>query len=97
MRLEDRLLRLAPPFARLTSAVGAAGWRVRARSARWLVELEGEAVGAPAVLPVPVPEERRIVDRSQQYLAGRLRVTLRRGRRVVFAGESALAGLERWV
>jgi hypothetical protein len=97
VRLEDRVLRLAPPFARLTSAVGAAGWRVRARSPRWVVELEGEAVGAPALLPVPVPEERRTVDRSQQYLAGRLRVTLRRGLRVVFAGESVLAGLERWV
>ena len=97
VRLEDRVLRLAPPFARLTSAVGAAGWRVRARSVRWAVELEGEAVGAPAVLPVPVQEERRVVDRSQQHLAGRLRVTLRRGRRVVFAGESVVAGLERWV
>jgi hypothetical protein len=29
-------------------------------------------------------------------LAGRLRVSLRRGRRVVFAGESVVAGLERW-
>ena len=97
IRLEDRLLRLAPPFARMTAAVGAAGWRVAGRSARWAVELEGEAVGAPALLPVPVPEERRVVDRSQQYLAGRLRVALRRGRRVVFAGESGLAGLERWL
>ena len=97
VRLEDRLLALAPPFARLTSAVGAAGWRVRARSARWLVELEGESAGSPAMLPVPVPGERRVVDRSQQYLAGRLRVTVRRGRRVVFAAESVVAGLERWV
>ena len=97
VRLEDRLVALAPPFARLTSAIGAAGWRVRARSPRWRVELEGEAAGAPAVLPVPVPGERRVVDRSQQYLAGRLRVTVRRGRRVVFAGESVVAGLERWV
>jgi hypothetical protein len=97
VRLEDRVLRLAPPFAALTSAVGEAGWRVRARSARWSVELEGEAAGAPAVLPVPVPEERRVEDRSQQYLAGRLSVRLRRGRRVVWAGESGLAGLERWL
>jgi hypothetical protein len=97
VRLEDRVLRLAPPFAQLTTAIGEAGWRVRARSARWAVELEGEAAGSPAVLPVPVPEERRTVDRSQQYLAGELRVRVRRGRRVVFAGESVLAGLERWV
>jgi hypothetical protein len=94
--LEDRVLRLAPPFARMTAAVGAGGWRVRGRSALHTVEIEGEAVGTPAVLPVPVPGRREVTDRSHQYLAGRLRVELRRGRRTVFAGESALAGLERW-
>ena len=96
--LEGRVLRLAPPFARMTAAVGAAGWRVRARSARHEVEVEGEAAGAPAVLPVPVPGRREVTDRSHQYLAGRLRVhvVVRRGRRTVFAGESVLAGLERW-
>ena len=97
VRLEDRVLRLAPPFARVVTAVGEAGWRVRARSARWDVEVEGAGAGAPAVLPVPVPGERRVVDRSQQYLAGSLRVRVSRGRRVWFAGESALAGLERWL
>jgi hypothetical protein len=94
--LEDRVLRLAPPFARMTAAVGAAGWRVRGRSARHAVEIEGEAVGAPAVLPVPVPGRREVEDRSHQYLAGRLRVVVRAGRRTVFRGESSLAGLERW-
>jgi hypothetical protein len=97
VRLEDRVLRLAPPLARTVTAVGEAGWRVRARSARWAVELEGEAAGAPAVLPVPVVAERRVEERSQQYLVGSLRVVLRRGRRMVWRGESALAGLERWV
>jgi hypothetical protein len=97
LRVEDRLLRLAPPLARMAAAVGETGWRVRARSARYSLELEGEAAGAPAVLPVPVPGRREVEDRSRQFLAGRLRVTLRRGRRVVFAGESVLAGLERWV
>jgi tocopherol cyclase len=97
VRLEDRVLRLAPPFAALTTAVGESGWRVRARSPVWSVELEGEAAGEPAVLPVPVPGERRVVDRSQQYLAGSLRVRVRRGRRLVWAGESSLAGLERWI
>jgi hypothetical protein len=96
VRVEDEWLHLAPPFARLESAVGAAGWRVRARSARHLVEVEGEAAGAPAVLPVPVPGERRVQPRSHQYLAGRLRVVARRGRRSWFAAESTLAGLERW-
>jgi hypothetical protein len=94
--LEDRVLRLAPPFARMTAAVGAAGWRVHGRSARHSVEIEGEAAGAPAVLPVPVPGRREVTDRSHQHLAGRLRVVVRAGRRTLFAGESLLAGLERW-
>ena len=80
----------------MTAAVGAAGWRVRGRSARHAVEIEGEAVGPPAVLPVPVPGRREVEDRSHQHLAGRLRVVVRAGRRTVFAGESSLAGLERW-
>jgi hypothetical protein len=96
VRLEDRVLRLAPPLARAVTAVGEAGWRVRMRSARWAVELEGEASGAPAVLPVPVVAERRAEDRSQQHLTGALRVELRRGGRVAWRGESWLAGLERW-
>jgi hypothetical protein len=96
VRLEDRVLRLAPPFARMAAAVGTAGWRVTARSAVHEIEVEGEAAGAPAVLPVPVPGRRAVEDRSHQYLAGRLAVRVRRGRRLRFAGESALAGLERW-
>ena len=96
VRLEDRVVRLAPPLARVVTAVGESGWRVRARSAAWAVELDGEAAGTPAVLPVPVVAERRVEDRSRQYLAGSLRVVLRRGRRVVWRGESSLAGLERW-
>jgi len=96
LRVEDRLLRLAPPLSRMTAAVGESSWRIRARSARFQLELEGEAAGPPAVLPVPVPGRREVEDRSHHHLAGRLRVRLRRGRRTVFAGESVLAGLERW-
>jgi tocopherol cyclase len=97
VRVEDRVLRLAPPFAQMVTAVGERGWRVRAWSPRWSVEVEGEAVGAPAVLPVPIPGERRVEPRSQQYLTGLLRVEVRRDRRVFFVGESSLAGLERWI
>lgn len=97
VRVEDRLLRLAPPFAALTTSVGETEWRVRARSARWTVELEGSAAGSPAVLPVPVAGERRVVDRSQQYLAESLAARVWRGRRLWWGGVSALAGLERWV
>ncbi len=97
VRVEDRVLRLSPPFARVVSAVGEAGWRVRARSPRWSVEIEGEGVGSPAVLPVPLPDERRVEPRSQQYLTGRLHATVRRGNRVWWSGESTLADLERWI
>ncbi len=97
VRVEDRVLRLSPPFATLRTAIGDASWRVHARSARWDVELEGEGVGSPAALPVPVPGERRVTDRSQQYLTGRLHATVRRAGRIWWSGESALAGLERWL
>ena len=97
VRLEDRVMRLAPPFARLVTAVGARGWRVRARSPRWAVEVEGEAAGEPAVLPVPLPGERRVEDRSTQWLTGSLRVVVCRGRRLVWRGDTTLAGLERWL
>ena len=38
VRVEDRVLRLAPPFAALRTAIGDGAWRVRARSARWEVD-----------------------------------------------------------
>jgi hypothetical protein len=40
---------------------------------------------------------RRLADlpASRQALAGRLALTVRRGQRTLFAGESLLAGLER--
>ena len=53
------LLRLAPPFARMTAAVGESSWRIRARSARHSLELEGEAAGEPAVLPGAGPGPAR--------------------------------------
>jgi hypothetical protein len=90
----DELVRLAPPFARMVAGAGGGAWRVRARSARFAVELEGEAAEPPLRLPVPVPAERRLEPRSDHHLRGRLAVTVRRGRRVWLSGESALAGLE---
>jgi hypothetical protein len=42
-----------------------------------------------------VPAERRAVDASRHHLAGEMRVSVTRRGRVVFAGESGLAGLER--
>ena len=83
------LVRFAPPGAVVTAAAGGGEWRLRARSPRWSVLLEGEAAAPPHILPVPVPAERRAVMRSEHHLAGRMRVVLRRGRRVVLRAESA--------
>ena len=94
--LEGRLIRLAPPLAHVVTATAPGQWRIRASGPVHSLELEAHAEPAAAhVLPVPVIEERRAEMRSHQHLAGRLRVTVRRGRRLLFAGESALAGLER--
>jgi transglutaminase-like putative cysteine protease len=90
------LLRLGPPFAHMTASAGDGAWQVRARSARHVVDIEGDANGSRAHrLPVPVPAERRLVDGPAQHFTGRLRVSVRRGRRMIFRGESELAALER--
>jgi tocopherol cyclase len=91
IRVGSRLLRFAPPLA----YVSADGWRVRARSVRYSVELEGDPAGTePHLLPVPDVAAGRVEMRSQQYLAGRLHVRLRRGRRTLLDETSPLAGLE---
>jgi hypothetical protein len=96
VRAGDEVLRLGPPFAHVSSDLGDGSWRIRARSARHSVEVEGEANGSvPHRLPVPVPAERRVVDGPAQHFTGHLALTLRTGRRVAFRGESKLAALER--
>ena len=70
-------------------------WVLRGRSLRHRVEIEAAADPAAAhVLDVPVPAERRTLPWSHQHLAGRLRVRVARRGRLVYEGESALAGLE---
>ncbi len=70
-------------------------WEVRARGPIWAVQLEGEgAPGEAHVLPVPDLETRRSVPAAHEHLAARLRIVLRRRGRVVYAGESGVAGLE---
>jgi tocopherol cyclase len=95
--LGGEVLRLVSPVAPLRVAVDERGWRLRGRTARHRVEIEGHAGGTtPHVLPVPVPVEHgRTEQQSAMHLAGTLRVRVRRGDRTVFEGESALAGLER--
>ncbi|MEP6953241.1 MAG: tocopherol cyclase family protein [Solirubrobacteraceae bacterium] len=91
-RVGDVVRTVARPPQALRIDVGAAGWRLRGGG----IEIDGEAGGAqPLLLPVPVPRERRRIDaRAPQLLAGTLRLRVTRGRRLIFAGESPLAGLE---
>jgi hypothetical protein len=96
--LGDEVMRFTPPFARMAVATADGRWRIRAQGLRHAIELEGEADPAGAhILPVPIPAERRVELRSAQHLAGHLRLTVRRGRRIVMRGETTLAGLERGV
>jgi hypothetical protein len=90
----DGHIALAPPFARTTARASGGEWRIRARSPRYGIQIEGEATRPPLRLPVPIPAERRLEVRSEHHLAARLRVTIHRGRRLRFRGESELAGLE---
>ena len=79
VRLDGRVLRCRPPAA---VALGDGSWRLRARAGAHLVELEGAAEpGTAHALTVPLPAERRAVDRSQHHLAGEMRLHVtRRGR-----------------
>ncbi len=95
LRQGDRVLALAPPLARATTRVGELGWRVRVRSARHRIELEGESAGVqPHRLPVPDLRRRQVDMRSRQLLAGQIRLRVQRGRRTVIDALSPLAGLE---
>ena len=93
----SRLVRLGEPLiAAVRAEVEPGRWVLRGRSLLG-TRVEIEAAGDPAaahVLDVPVPEERRVVPWSHQHLAGRLRVRVERRGGLVYAGESALAGLE---
>jgi hypothetical protein len=91
---DGQVVRFAPPAGLVVAEAGGGEWRLRGRTPRWSVLLEGEAAGAPHMLPVPVPAERRAELRSEHHLAGRMRVVLRKGRRVALRASSAVAGLE---
>lgn len=96
VRLGMQVLRFAPPLARVRVRATDRTWAIRASSLRHGVEVTGEAGDiAPHVLPVPDVTSGRVDMRSRQYLAGRVRLRVTRGRRAVFEGESPLAGLER--
>ena len=87
-----RLVRRGEPvLAGVRAEVAPGRWRLRGRG----VEVEADADPAAAhVLDVPVPHERRTLPWSDQHLAGNLRVRVMRRGRLLYEGESALAGLE---
>jgi hypothetical protein len=96
VRLGDQMIRLGNPLL-APAHVRTPGdrWSLRARGPRWAVELEGRAGPEPAyLLPVPDPVARRSVPAAYEHLAGTLHAVIRRRGRVVFSGESGLAGLE---
>jgi hypothetical protein len=94
--LPGELLRIVRPPAPLRVDVGNGGWRLRGRTLRDVVEVEGHAGATPTHrLPVPVPTQRRVAEAwSEQHLAGTVQLVVRRGGRVRFRGVSELAGLE---
>jgi hypothetical protein len=95
LRTGATVVRFAPPTALVRASVGDDRWVVRARRPGWRVEIEGDGAGAtPAVLPVPLPSERRNVDRDVEHLAGRLRLRAWQRGALVIDDESALAALE---
>ncbi|SEH52844.1 Tocopherol cyclase [Mycolicibacterium rutilum] len=95
VRMGRKVLRMTPPTAWVRSDLGRHTWRVQATSLRYHVELFGDGTHLdPHTLPVPLPAERRNIDSDYEHLAGRLRCRVTDFGRVVFDGESEIAGLE---
>ncbi|HET9104035.1 MAG TPA: tocopherol cyclase family protein [Solirubrobacteraceae bacterium] len=94
--LGNEVIRLGnPALAPARTTAGDGHWSLRARGPRFSVELDGAADPRHAhVLPVPRPAARVSLPTSRQHLAGRLTLVVRRRGRIVYGGESALAGLE---
>jgi hypothetical protein len=92
----DEVIRLGnPALAPARTAAADGHWAIRARGPRFSVALDATAIpGEAHALPVPLPAARHNVPAAHQHLAGRLALVLRRRGRVIYAGESTLAGLE---
>ncbi|KUH85435.1 MULTISPECIES: hypothetical protein [unclassified Mycobacterium] len=79
----------------MRSDIGDRTWRLRATSLRYQIELHGDGTHLePHTLPVPLPAERCNVDTDFEHLGGRLRCVVKDFGRVIFDGESEIAGLE---
>ena len=97
VRVGDEVVRAVRPLHPMRIDVGPRRWHLQARTARHTIELEGRANGTPAhALPIPLAAQRRNLEgAAAQYLASEVRVVVRRGRRTLYSGTSALGGLER--
>jgi len=89
----DEVRTVVRPVRPLRVTVDERGWRLAGGG----IEVEAHADGgAPHLLPVPVPHERRRLDDwAPQHLAGTMRLSVRRRGRTLYEGTSELAGLER--
>jgi hypothetical protein len=95
VRIGSRVVRFAPPTAVVRAEVEGDSWHVNARRRGWRVVLDGQGAGAPpAVLPVPLPTERRNVDRDFEHLAARLRLRIWHDGALLLDDTSSLAALE---
>ena len=97
VRLPDgRLLRLGNPVTSpVTADIGDEHWRLQGRSGGWDISVDAHApLSAAHVLPVPLVGERRAVPGAIEHLSGRLNVQVNHRGRLVWEGQSALAGLE---
>lgn len=95
VRLGNRVVRFAPPFSAVRAFVGDGRWTILANRPGWTLTVEADGNGhVAAVLPVPLPAERRNVGRDFEHLAGRLRLRVLHRGSTVFDGESLWAALE---
>lgn len=95
LRLGDRVVRFSPPFSSVRTLVGAGRWQVSARRPGWRVSIDADGgPQVPAVLPVPIPDEKRNVDRDLEHLGGRLQLRAWNRGVLVVDDTTELAGLE---
>lgn len=92
VRVGAHVLRLTPPLARVHSDTDGRHWRVHASGRGCQVDITATGIGAPHVLPVPLPAQRRNVDTDFEFLLGHLELQVRG--RVDYHGTTEYAGLE---
>ena len=90
----DGVVTLAPPLARTVARAGGGEWRIRASSARWKVEIEGEATRAAAAARGADPGRAPAGGPLAPPPARTRPIRIHRGQRLWLGAESDTAGLE---